>query len=449
MDPVVLIGAAVGAAAVLAALDLLLRRPELGLAFLAVGEVMRGLVEGPPGVVVSGILITINDLLVVLLLVVVVARLLRGYTPPARVAMLYGAGLLLLASIARGVPESGLPAAVNEARESLYLFGAALYGATLSSSRHSRGWLGRIVVGCALVLAAIAIVRWGLSQVGLMGGWWYDPSQYAGLRVLRANEALIIAQGGLLALRRVLQEGTAARRAVTIGAVLGGCTLLLQHRSVWVVTTLGASWLVWQLRGRLDRRLVFGVIGGAAVAIALGVVLVDTSDLLEQASQADAAGTGTFNWRVDGWLVLLDSAGDDQIENAIIGAPYGQGWERTLSTGEHVNVAPHNNYLELLLRIGVLGLGLLLVPTVAAFRRLRRRPPTFIGEDLDDTVLTTLLLMMAAYALPYNLSPMQGLLLGWAVAVAFPGPGRPVPETTAPGGPEVRAPGALPPRTAG
>lgn len=406
---------AVAAAAGLALLDALIRRPLAGAGLVIAVSLVTTLTVEEPGANLGGFKVTVVDVAVVLLLTAVAARLLRGARlggPGACVAALGG---LVALSIVRGAGEFGLAAAVNESRGVLPFVAATLYFATGDASPLHRERTARLWLGFAAVLVCLAVARWGVVLGGLpFTGEWYDPGQYGGLRVLWSDEALLLAQG-LLILAPGLLPGGRSRRRLLLAAALGGSVVVLQHRSVWAVTLVGAA-LTLVGEGAVGRRWALRVVAAAG----LGAVLLLTTfsgPLQERVlTSSDAVNADTFRWRLEGWQILVAQQGPQSPGDALLGRPYGSGWARRLSLGYTTDVAPHNFYLETGLRTGLLGVGLLVGAYAALLRRLAAGGPR--GADrglLTDRTLAVLLVAQLVYFLPYSPGPEQALLLGLAM----------------------------------
>ncbi|WP_370328373.1 O-antigen ligase family protein [Euzebya sp.] len=402
----------------LVVIDRALLRRDLPWLIVAGGVVVREVVQPLPRLEVGGIAVYPEDVVTVLVGVVLAAWLLRGAalrTPQLLVCL---ALALVGISIARGAAQFGLPAAINEARETLYFLGGVLLGSfapvdAAGRARLARGWL--VVAGGLVVLA---VIRWGIVvfDIPLRGGW-YIPD-FGGLRVLYASGSLAIAIAYLIVLPRLV-TGRAGWADRLMALAFAGTVVVLQHRSVWAVALLGTAATVVWLRHALDRRVVAVVVVGGVLLSIAALTTLDTGALVARASETDAADSNTWEWRTSGWADLIATASRQSgpVE-VLLGLPYGTGWLRSVSAGFDVTVPPHNFYLEIGLRIGVLGLGLVVAPVAWAVRRLARR----LGEDgaapLAAGTLLVITLVCATYGVPYNLQTEQGLLIGLAIAVA-------------------------------
>ena len=198
--------------------------------------------------------------------------------------------------------------------------------------------------------------------------------------------------------------------------------VLLNRRTVWLTMIIGIA--VLMVRGRqLRRRAVAMVIGGVLLAVAAYVALGGSNG--EESALRPAAGTGTLDWRIEGWSALLE--GLSNIE-WLIGEPLGSGFTRVVQ-GLEVETEPHNFYVTTLLRAGVVGLLALIALTFALLRALWRAPPGDGGGLLSTGVFPALLAMQAVWFLVWETGMEQGILTGLAVGiVAARSRGAPVPQ---------------------
>ncbi|WP_108666752.1 O-antigen ligase family protein [Euzebya rosea] len=397
-------------------LDLTLERQDVPWIFVCAIALAREMSDPLPAINAAGIAINGEDIILAVALLVVTGWLFRGMALQTPQTLMALAVLLVMMSVLRGAPEFGLPAAINEARETLYFLGAGLLGSFAPVGPKDRrrlmnGWL--VLCGG---LAALAILRWGIVFSGLpFRGHWYE-SEFAGLRVLDSNGALVLTIGFLMLLPRLLR-GRATRLEQLAGGCFGVVVVLLQHRSVWLTLVAGTAYLVWDNRKRVSRTMVMSVGVGVVVFGLVSLLLVDFAALGEQAGRADATSDKTWQWRVSGWADLLEESGPVGPFEYLFGVPYGSGWERSVSAGFDVDVPPHNFYLEMLLRIGLVGILLVVAAGWMSARRLRHHELEVDDGYLNASVMLTILTIQALYSVPYNLGMEQGLLFGLAMAI--------------------------------
>lgn len=443
MNPILLgLIAVIGLGAFLYWLDRMIESDRVGL-YLVLGISASDVLIDPPRLEPGGIAVDHIDVLLVVLIASLVARLLRGWRPSPMVSVLILIYILITFSIARGSTEFGIPASINEARDTLYLFATILYASFLRSDRPTRVQVGRAWMIFCQALVAISLLRWAIVLTGLpLRGEWFSDD-YWGLRVVTSGEALSIAQGALILLPRILRgEATLAERR--LAGVFAASVFMLQHRSVYAVMLCGAAVMIWRHRFLLDRRFVMTMIASSVLAAAAFVSVLDSGELAEQASTADASSTVTFEWRAAGWVALLQDSAPSGPEDVLFGTPYGSGYERVLATGERVDVAPHNQYLELMLRIGIVGLGLVLLVGFGTWSRLRTAVPSTGDPLLSDATLAALFITYMLYMIPYNIVMETGVLIGISISAHTARP--PARSTLGTGGSDGVGPGH---RTAG
>ena len=115
--------------------------------------------------------------------------------------------------------------------------------------------------------------------------------------------------------------------------------------------------------------------------------------------------TSTLNWRSEGWVILINNNNGDLLTK-IIGSPYGVGWERILpSLGQITYDPPHNYYIELYLRGGLVSLLLALGVMISTmYKGLYYRP--------YSRAVVFLVTSMTVYFVTYSPNQSVGLFLG-------------------------------------
>ena len=376
---VILLAGALGAAVFMIWLDRMIENDRVGL-YLVLGVTAFDVFVDLPRLEPFGLAVDHLDVLLVVLIASLVARLLRGWRPSPLVGLVILVFALTSFSILRGSVLFGADAAINEARDQLYLFATILYASFLHADTVTREQVADAWLMLCKALVFVAAVRWVIVLTGLpLVGKWYSED-YWGLRTIFSGPTMTIAQGALILLPRILR-GEATRSEFRWALTFLAAVVVLQHRSVYAVMLLGAAVMVWRHRSTLSRRFVMAMIGCSILAAGAFVTVLDAGELAGQASSADASSTVTFEWRVAGWQVLLAESGPQGPEDALFGEPYGAGYERVLPTGGTVDVSPHNHYLEMLLRIGIVGILLVLIVGVGTWLTLRGARPE-IGDPL-------------------------------------------------------------------
>jgi uncharacterized MnhB-related membrane protein len=400
---------AVAGAVALAVLEAAIRRTDVGaglvLTLLLLDE--ANLVE--TAVDLGPIRIQATDVLFVLLTTAAVARLLRldRLTTAQRLLILFG--VLTIWALVRGTAPFGIPAAVNEARKFLWFVGIALYFATAETRRDLMERLGKLLLVAAGILAAFTVARWVGSAAGLSGGFFGRDDD---LRVLPAALALLVAQAALVAFPYLVSRTAGWRRFLAPALLV--LVLLLQHRTVWIVTAVGAALLFYRERA-IARRALTILLSVTGLLAVLSFTLFDSPDVqLGEQLASSAQSTGTFEWRYDGWRALLADSGPEGPSQVLVGMPFGSGWERTLPSGHTIesHISPHNFYLETFLRTGAIGLLVMLALYHLALRALLVGRELSSGESqvLSPSVLFVVIAVQLLYYITYTPDTAQAML---------------------------------------
>jgi hypothetical protein len=359
-----------------------------------------------------------DDIIFVVLACSAAARLLRARRLTTAQWLLLGLGLLVLLSLARGFTPFGIPAAVNQGRKFLQFTAAALYFSTVEPRKELLDRIGHYWLFAAAALCAFALARWAGSLAGLSGGFFGGDSVHNFLKAaLPASAALVIAQGAWLAIPLL---GDRSRNMVRyLAPVFLVFVVLLQHRTVWVIVLAGTIYLLF-LERAVATRVLAGLAAAAVLFAGLMFTFFDDPEFVTDALSSSAQSTGTFEWRIDGWIALVTSEGPDTPEEILIGQPFGTPWDRVMPDGQVVEVSPHSFYVEPYIRVGALGLTALLLVYALAYRgtlvvhRRGRNAPALVTA----AVLHTMVAVQLLYFVTYSPDTAQAMLLGLACAVA-------------------------------
>jgi O-antigen ligase len=408
---------AVGIAAALMLIELVIRRSDVGAALvlgvllLEESNLVTLAVEAGP------VRVQAVDLVFVVLVTAAVARLLRAERLTTVQRLVVAFGVIAAWALARGTGPFGIPAAVNEARRFLWFLGPVLYFSTVELRRDLLDRIGALWLLTAGVLAAMTVVRWFAHGVGISGGFFGSSSS---LRVVPAAVALIMAQAAFLALPLLVTRAAGWRRFLAPSFLV--LVVLLQHRTVWVVAAAGVL-LLFYLDRQLSRRALTALAAVLVLFAALVFTVFDDRDIdISEQLASSASSTATFEWRVEGWTSLMTESGPEGLEEQLLGRPFGSGWGRTLPGGRVIDahIQPHNFYVEALLRVGIVGVLLVALLYAIALRGTlaagRRR--TQHNGLLSPHVLFAMIAGQLVYYLTYAPDASQGILLGLGLAVA-------------------------------
>jgi len=328
--------------------------------------------------------------------------------------------LLFALSLARGVISNGFFAVANESRGYTPLLITLLYFLDAPTDDKSIRRYVWMYVSFAAALCVIAV----LANLGLpVGSYAYYRGSVEGVQVAEeTGRYLPVAAAGViaisaffsLALTRQRRWGIVIRQ---LPFLFFAAAIYLRHRTVWMVLLAGSLCLL-PLHGKLFRRLlpVFLV----ALAIIAGIVIYGSNEGAASADQFTDSATNseTWMWRVNGWLSLLQSD-DENAATVLVGKSMGSGyWRVDPQSGRTVTVQAHNEYLADYLRIGSIGLVLLLCLFVRPLAKLWR----FTKIDPDEIYPSTsawavILIMMLVYSVTYSIDETIYPLLGIANAL--------------------------------
>ena len=320
--------------------------------------------------------------------------------------------LILGVNYLLGLRAYGLQVATNEFRGYFYIICIALYVASLDM-RVVWPQIEKMFLFGAFCLLIISII-------GFLDG---DFSR--GGRPVASYHALVILQALLIGIF-MHYRGQLRARLIPFVVCLFPLLVLLQHRSVWVVS-LFSFVLVFmflpQIRAQLVKAGLTGVlvIGGLCVGLFGAAIFDALKDSYEEAAlMGISEKTNTFLWRMQGWSSLLTGKQMDSVQNILIGNPFGSGWERTVLTSDGVpevrTESPHNFYVQTLLRGGVLGFFAFILLHVMILRKLCWCARSNVEIRPFLHCLTVLISAQMIYYIPYGSDYIQAIFIGCGVA---------------------------------
>ena len=304
--------------------------------------------------------------------------------------------LLLLAAL-RGLSDFDVSTVGNSSRLLAEIIAATLFGyicgRCLTAEQIRGAWA--LAAGILAISGLFFIATHGLGTYGTEG-----------TRALDSPQALVVATWVLLVL-----GGRSSRRenVAAIGAL--ALVFVSQQRTVWASTAVGLAAIALSARREMEpgrRRLGYSLIAGAAVGLPL-LLLLGPSSLrvsVETATNSVSASSGTFGWRLDGWVDLLRRFRGSDVVDQVVGQPMGTGFARTVF-GQQVTVSPHNMYLTVLISLGLVGL--IALGTLYGVALMRTR----------STQLHAAIWTVAVYSIGYQLTPPLAMILGLGLAAPW------------------------------
>lgn len=399
---VLLLELAVGAFVILALSVELARRPQI-LVYAYLGVYCWGVVAALPKAQVAGIDFSPEDIVNVVAFGAAVIRLRR---PRGLQFILLGFAAFTLITIGRGLIEFGSSSALPGSRVELYFIVPALLASSLER-RHFAPVL-RAVSAVGAGLAVLAAIRWTLLGFGVDIG--YRPASdaygYEIARVVNSGATFVIAISSIKGIRDWLNRQSSGYLALASAGMLV-VVLFAQHRSVWASVAVMLALVMVQSRVRVRLR-----VGLTTCLVVLGVsaALLDAgSDSIVADSLSYAtSNVGTWEWRLERWELVWRTHTERGPVAIVFGSGYGHGWVPA-GTGME-EVSPHNGYVQVAVRTGLVGALLLFGTYLAVLVGLAR------GGRTEDGLLFVFTVGVLIYFIPYSASAFSGVLLGVAVA---------------------------------
>jgi hypothetical protein len=409
------LGLLVAGALGIALLELLLRRADVAAALVfgsVVVEAYFAYQDRVPALVLpGGVQVYLTDMVASLILGAAVLRLLRLPSFDRFQRWLLLLGVLLLVSLVRGLAAFGMQPGIADFRQSLFFGGVAVYFATFPPAVRLYDRIGRIWLVMAIPMMILVCLRWLAVFAGIdLGVPAQEYGADAAIRVIDGPFNFFLAHAFVLTIPAWLRGGQ-ERWIRWISVLLLLFCLVLNRRTVWLAIVVAVAVLMLRDR-RLGRRALLLLAVGAVMTT---VAFVWLGGLQEGSEPMVQSSSGNLSWRVQGWEELVAAWSRSPTDWAI-GQPFGSGFARKVE-GIETNSHPHNFYIEILIRTGVLGLVALIVLTAGLLRALWHTPTRDAGL-LGPGVLPALLAMQIVWYLTWVPGDEQGLVTGLAIAVA-------------------------------
>jgi len=399
----------VGALAGLAiAIGAIVRHPGFGLALTAIFPIIIWESPVAPALVtLQGITIYADDAVALMLAGAALVNTIRGSVRLATVHLAaIGLAIAMILSTLTGTQNFPIGSTLVEARQLLFVAIAILWGFTLEWTRSGeRSELLRRyawwVLGALVLVALYHGVRYGIGTAD-------DLLSNSSGEIVQTGRVLTSGQAALLGMCAIVIVGTAPserRGPSTSAAVFAGAVLLMSQQRTAIIAVVAAAvlyWLAAGARSKLNGILVLGGVTLTAIVVAAsGALNGFLSDL-----GTSAGSTGTYEGRQAGWMALLADARGQGAGAVLFGRPFGSGFGR-FENGRWVEYAPHNFYLTIFLRVGLVGLALLAVFLVAALRQAwRRSTPRWVGA-----LWVVVVIFGWSYTWPWYLLPLPVIAL--------------------------------------
>lgn len=386
------------------------RRPLIGAVSGAVTILVAWEIPNPPALAnVAGTSIYFVDVLSASFLIVALSTLAQlrrnlGLTSWPWLAL----GLLLVVSLVRGTVENPLGPTMNEFRGFLYPYAALTWAMSLAWTADLVRVIvgkGTLAIGWGLVLVAgYHIAQFGLGSASAFVDAGTGIEQTT--RPLVSGQALVLLMCAAVSLWlwRHLSRNSYVFSAIAFGLIV----VVVQQRTVWGVTVVAAAAVL--LFSAPRTKAAFLVCGALAGILLLFVLTSPIFEAMLAELAVSATNSGTYDARTTSWLNLINQTLLKGPETVIFGAPMGTGFGRLEGIDRWVVFAPHNWYLTLYLRSGLLGLALFISFIGLTFvNALRRRA---------NMAAIAVMIMMMVYGWSYSWLWYTCIIAGWAYSAA-------------------------------
>ena len=354
---------------------------------------------------IAGISVNVVDVVNVVALAAALIRMRRG--PLRWQWALLAVVVLVVIGALRGAIQLG-DAALLGFRSELYFVIPALIVTTIPRSSMPR--IVRMIVVLGSAIAVVAVGRWIALAMGLSLTPLAASSGYAIERVINSASSLWIALAVVSYATWLLHEHADGRRWMIWAA--SGFTMLVvlfsQHRSVWLATAAMLALGVVVTRRRWFMKM------GIVTAAALGIVAIaslgpDDVGVAGDSLAMAASDDRTWVWRIERWQAIWATHEARGAPAVLFGSGYGYAW-LTGAVGVW-EASPHNGYLQIAVRLGLLGAILVYVPHLVVLVNLRS------ATDASSRVVWLWIVGTLIYYVPYSATPLTGVVLGAAVAL--------------------------------
>ena len=386
----------------LAAITLhLVRRPLillyllLSVQFLVAGHLVPEISARVMGVAIGPV-----DVINMMLLTVAILRMKRGPTG-LQWALLGAIGLVIYGTFT-GFLRLG-DAAMLGFRAELYFLVPALFVSTISVQSLPK--VVRAIVWFGTGLAVLAVFRW----IGIANFGFEFETGYLIERVIPSNAALWVALAALASVFGLFHAR--GNRPTNYPWIVAGLCLAVvlftQHRSVWVASAIMLAMVFLITQQRTFLKVAVVLTAGVAVA------LIELLDLGHGGAAAESLTFAMSNleswvWRIERWGNVWETHAARGWTAILLGSGYGYGWVTGI-LGEW-EYSPHNGFLQIAVRIGLLGAFLVFLPYYLALRRL-----VFSG-DATNRLLWLWTIGILVYFIPYAGDMLTGIILGMTIA---------------------------------
>jgi hypothetical protein len=360
-----------------------------------------------------GMMLSSNDCMIAILISSLMLRvLIYGVNGVNKSIVIWLMMLVLFAyNLSIGLSHYGSKAGV-EAREDFYFLIVGLYFMSFEYPEKMIKNISKIGLFMIYAIVFISVYRFIGVELGFVSkGEVHQIGASNEFRVVGSGQALLFSAIGGVFFHLWLTHNKAQLAYCSVIFFL--LVIVLQHRSVWVASIFLLIMLAFLNTNAFLARskkmipafvfmaisvlFIFAYYSGAAVFDSLGKSIMSATDT-ENGTQVD---------RWETWVLLMSRWANSSIGNYLTGLDYGSGWDR-YQRGRFLEFAPHNQYVYVLLRQGVLGLLLFISMVFILVAGLKRE----IANCNMAIILMSLIVALMIYYIPYQIHYIHAILFG-------------------------------------
>ena len=236
-----------------------------------------------------------------------------------------------------------------------------------------------------------------------------SESSFVAHRLIGTNASLAIAGLSLILFTAAIMGQTKGNRRVWVGfaAIMAlAVSIADMNRSVWLAAIGGLVTLslITKWRGSFKGWRQFNSIMVIMVVCVVAILWSMESRFLTQAASGVFQEHSTANWRIIGWLGLIDKVSGLHV---LLGMGYGAGQARMVF-GHVINNSAHNLFVGIYFYMGLIGLFLYLAFIYEILKGLRKVQVN--TQDNATRGLATALIAMFVLLFVYHIAYSQWLL---------------------------------------
>ena len=328
-----------------------------------------------------------------------------------------GLGVIFLYGLGSGIIHYGTLAA-NEYRSFFYFWAGTLYFMSFQYSSQMLEKIQKNWFWVSLILLLIVYFRFvaDVLHLPIAQTWVAADSTGVRFRVVSAADAYILAGVVVMSIVNYLLPGKIKSSKIIILLFIVA-VLVLQHRSVWAFVLFGTASAAFlpgiKVTKLVQNVLLLSIVGAILLSPLLfyGFADIFIKTISKSAENATHLSTGTFGARVSGWYSMMDVWAKESFATQLIGEPMG-------GTYAGSKVMPHNYYVMMLLRSGIIGLISFIAFYFMVLSKLFLNIKKYSEDKLFYTMFFMLIIGELAFYIPYGAHEVDGIILGVAASLA-------------------------------